>query len=141
MESFQVILYLFCCCTFEKSIKLYYRYFSLFFCQEMVLMAKHREAEKSFWLFATILTKFLILTSKKTYSLQKYKGIYRETVFQLQINFDKRKGVSWHQLMFYIKWWVFLMILRPCLCMYNTFESHFDPFRLSKIGMAHPVPY
>ena len=23
--------------------------------------------------------------------------------------------------------------------MYNTFESHFDPFRLSKIGMAHPV--
>ena len=45
-----------------------------FFCQEMVLMAKHREAEKSFWLFATILTKFLILTSKKTYSLQKYKG-------------------------------------------------------------------
>ena len=44
-----------------------------FFCQEMVLLAKHRETEKSFWLFATILTKFLILTSKKTYSLQKYK--------------------------------------------------------------------
>ena len=44
-----------------------------FFCQEMVLMAKHREAEKSLWLFATILTNFLILTSKKTYSLQKYK--------------------------------------------------------------------
>ena len=48
--------------------------FSNFFCQEMVLMAKQREAEKSFWLFAAILTKFLILTSKKTYSLQKYKG-------------------------------------------------------------------
>ena len=39
-----------------------------FFCQEMVLMAKHREAEKSFWLFATILTKFLILTSKDIFS-------------------------------------------------------------------------
>ena len=45
-----------------------------FFCQEMVLMAKHREAEKSFWLFATILTKILILTSKRTYSLQIYMG-------------------------------------------------------------------
>ena len=32
------------------------------------------------------------------------------------------------------------MILRPCLCMYNTFVSHFDPFRLSKIGkFTHAV--
>ena len=23
--------------------------------------------------------------------------------------------------------------------MYNIFEGHFDPLRLSKIGMAHPV--
>ena len=59
----------------------------------------------------------------------------------LQVNFENRNRVNWHQLMFYIKWWDFLMILRPCLCMYNRFESHFDPFRLSKIGMAHPVNY
>ena len=31
------------------------------------------------------------------------------------------------------------MILRHSILMYNIFEGHFDPLRLSKIGMAHPV--
>ena len=31
------------------------------------------------------------------------------------------------------------MILRHSILMYNMFEGHFDPLRLSKIGMAHPV--
>ena len=28
------------------------------------------------------------------------------------MNFDNRKRVSWHQLMFHIKWWVFVIITR-----------------------------
>ena len=33
------------------------------------------------------------------------------------------------------------MILRHSILMYNIFEGHFDPLRLSKIGMAHPVTF
>ena len=55
------------------------------------------------------------------------------------MNFDHRKRVSWHQLMFHIKWWVFVMRMKSCFLMYNTFECHFKPLRLSKTDMRHPV--
>ena len=29
--------------------------------------------------------------------------------------------------------------MMPCFLLYNTFEYHFQPVRLSKIGLRHPV--
>ena len=52
---------------------------------------------------------------------------------------EKPNFEDWHHLMSYVKWWIFLVIIRPCLLIYSTFESHFNPLRLCKIGMAHLV--
>ena len=71
--------------------------------------------------------------------MKKYKEKWWKTACQLQMNFDDRKRVSWHQLMFHIKWWVLRIIMMLCFLLYNTFEYHFQPVRLSKIGLRHPV--
>ena len=57
----------------------------------------------------------------------------------LQVNFENRNRVNWHQLMFYIKWWVFVIIKMPCFHIYNIFKCHFKPNQKCQRDMKHPV--
>ena len=59
--------------------------------------------------------------------------------FLLFANFDNKEWVSWLQLMFHIKWWVFLIIKKSCFHIYNTFECHFKPNQKSRSDMTDPV--
>ena len=59
--------------------------------------------------------------------------------FLLQVNFDNRKRVSWYQLMFHIKRWIFVTIKIPLFHMYNTFECHFKPNHKIQSDMVDPV--
>ena len=58
----------------------------------------------------------------------------------LQVNFENRNRVNWHQLMFYIKWWVFVIIKMPCFHIYNIFKCHFKPNQKCQRDMNDPVP-
>ena len=57
----------------------------------------------------------------------------------LQVNFENRNRVNWHQLMFYIKWWVFVIIKMPCFHIYNIFKCHFKPNQKCQRDMNDPV--
>ena len=62
-----------------------------------------------------------------------------KTACLLQANSKNRKRVSWHQLMFHIKWWVFVVIKTSCFHMYDTFECHFKPNQKLQSDMTDPV--
>ena len=57
----------------------------------------------------------------------------------LQVNFENRNRVNWHQLMFHIKWWVFVIIKMPFFHISNTFKCHFKPNQKCRRDMKHPV--
>ena len=82
------------------------------------------------------LKKKVLRTNLKLW--KNWKKIMK-TSFVILGHFDNRKKVSWYQLILYIKWWTFVMIMMTRFLMFDTFECHFKPLRLCKIGMRHPV--
>ena len=64
-----------------------------------------------------------------------------KSIFFLYVDFDNRERVSWHQISFYIKWWVFVMIIKPWLYVINTFVCHYKPIQKCIIGFGTPCDY